>query len=80
MNGIPLSPGVTGFSHPRSLRTPGAQGWTKAELRQLGRCTETKPCLNLEWPVPGGGDPRLQMQVGRPTAHSSTVRPKKWTR
>lgn len=37
VSSIPLSPGVTGLSHPRSLRTLGTQGWTELELRQLGR-------------------------------------------
>ena len=29
VSSIPLSPGVTGLSHPRSLRTLGTQGWTE---------------------------------------------------
>ena len=37
VNSIPLSPGVTGLLHPRSLRTLGTQDWTELELRQLGR-------------------------------------------
>ena len=46
----------------------GSWGGCASKGRQLGRMCQV--LLDLQWLVPGGWDPNLQIQVGLPGAHS----------